>query len=135
MQTLDLLKQKKREYGNTPERKVLFNKWIANNFFINYKAAYLFSVGLVVQTTKERLLREKNNMGHALNKQGWMTKYPEEKVNIFLFSIDKNANNFVCVFVIYEPTIYLYKKIECQRTRLQKASLFASMIYTDAISY
>lgn len=117
MQALDLLKQKKREYGNEPESKVLFNKWVANNFFINYKVAYLFSVGLVVQTAKERLLRENNNLGRALNKQGWMTKYPEEKkIDSFNVSMvlglgkadlkGENLNMFMYALQLYQIEQY-----------------------------
>ena len=78
-QALELLQLRKKEFGDSAENKVDFNKWVANNFFINYKVAYLCSVGLVVETAKERLLRENNVLGKALNKQGWMTQYPEEK--------------------------------------------------------
>lgn len=79
VRALELLKKKKVEFGTRPERKVEFNRWIANNFFINYKVAYLFSVGLVVETAKERWLRENPKLGSRLNQQGWMTKYPEEE--------------------------------------------------------
>lgn len=78
-QALVLLREKKKEYGEDVYKKVELNKWIANNFFINYKAAYLFSVGLVVETMKERLFRENPDLGSALNKKGWMEQYPEEK--------------------------------------------------------
>ncbi len=78
-QALDMLRKKKMEYGEDILKKVEYNKWIANNFFINYKVAYLFSVGLVVETVKERLFRENPALGSALNKKGWMEQYPEER--------------------------------------------------------
>lgn len=74
----ELTRQKQKEYGNKPEERLKFNKWIANNLFINYKVAYLFSVGLVLQTAKEKLLNENAALGLRLNRQGWMTAYPEE---------------------------------------------------------
>lgn len=79
IQALDLLKKKKREHGDTLEGKVEFNRWAANNFFINYKVAYLFSLGLVVETAKEKLLRENTALGIKLNRKGWMTHYPTEQ--------------------------------------------------------
>lgn len=79
MQALELAQKKKEEYGDSLEKKAEFNKWIVNNLFINYKVAYLFSVGLVVETTKERLLAEEPALGKKLNGLGWMVKYPQEK--------------------------------------------------------
>lgn len=76
---MELSQQKQKEYGDTPEGKLKFNRWIVNNLFINYKVAYLFSVGLVLETAKEKLLREDASLGLQWNRQGWMIAYPEEE--------------------------------------------------------
>lgn len=55
-----------------------FNRWIVNNFFINYKIAYLTGLRIILDTLISELLMNPNTTeyGKTLAEQGRPTRYP-----------------------------------------------------------
>lgn len=74
MEEKNALLQKQMSTSNRTE----FNRWIVNNFFINYKIAYLTGLFIVLDTLLSELLKKQKTVpfGRKLAQQGQLSQYP-----------------------------------------------------------
>ncbi len=101
-----------------------YNRWIVNNFFINYKIAYLTGLFIILDTLMSELLKNQNTVpfGRALAQQGQLSQYPKvPKVDGFDVSMvlglgragmqRKPVDAFLLALQFYQIEMYTRKEL------------------------
>ena len=101
-----------------------FNRWIVNNFFINYKIAYLTGLFIVLDALISELLKDQDTVpfGQALAQQGQLSQYQHaSKVDGFDVSMvlglgragmqRKPVNAFLLALQFYQIEMYTRKAL------------------------
>lgn len=114
-----LLKMQKTEFDRTE-----YNCWIVNNFFINYKIAYLTALLIILDTLVSELLKDQSTVsfGQVLAQQGQLFQYPNvPKVDGFDVSMvlglgragmqRKPVDAFLLALQFYQIEMYTKKKL------------------------
>lgn len=115
----DLLKKQEAKTD-----RIEFNRWIVDNFFINYKIAYLTGLHIVVDALVSELLKDQDTVsfGQALAKQGKPSQYPNvREVDSFDVSMvlglgragmqRKPVNAFLLALHFYQIEMYTRKAL------------------------
>lgn len=126
MEALTLMEEKDsllKKQETKPDRTEL-NRWIVNNFFINYKIAYLTGLLIVLDALVLELLKDQRTVpfGRALAQQGQMSQYPVAlKVDGFDVSMvlglgragmrRESANAFLLALQFYQIEMYTRKAL------------------------
>ena len=116
----DVLLKKQKEKADRTE----FNRWIVNNFFINYKIAYLTGLFIVLDALISELFRDQATVsfGQTLAQQGQPTQYPNvPKIDGFDVSMvlglgragmqRKSINAFLLALQFYQIEMYTRKAL------------------------
>lgn len=126
MEALTLMEEKDallKRQETKPDRTEL-NRWIVNNFFINYKVAYLTGLFIVLDALILELLKDQRTVpfGKTLAQQGQLSQYPvTPKVDGFDVSMvlglgragmrREPANAFLLALQFYQIETYTRKAL------------------------